>query len=856
MSERLPVAAENEVPRGHGFEHVSHQHPYLQEEPLRFGAWLERHKGLEHATRVLAIVSGLAGTPRTQADTADLSIAPPGSVEPITLEMAADGNAVGLLAHIEEAFVTKDPEAIKSAIATLHVCPECIPDEEARIAYTYDLFGTLRAADLIMVAPFIDLIPEPELRHTLLYDALNTLAENPATYKFLAERFETYTQHIGDVALEHLFSTRFAQHPLEFANAFADNAVMQEIVRRDHPLLEMDPALLQASTSTLSGSLDTLTAFYGHEFTARYLSSAQQNDRNALFTLRTEVEEQFSAEEREALLTNQLLASDPFTLLELVRDTPSDSERADEQHTHPTTLERITDAIKHYAYPQITLRKADRIRELLASNPALHDEIVRTSMERCTDENNYQALLNYQHIYEETVSDKDLLDAAYGYAAFAAYRRGDFYPFLSLHRSLSEAAQATLAAEYAEVQYATEIKLSTEGQARYGHELKLALPFSADHVPFNRGDMTHYLTEIRRDSVMATAQAANTIVFHDQLFEGMYGEVPWATPYEQFNTILYDAGFATALRDTSLTLSYANVFMLVESVYGNLKEREVAADEATIGPMAREILTNLERVADVQILGPGTLSVFGAHAEAAFDIEHLKKMHEIAGGEPGDMLYGAKGVELDGRDMARVKRELLSIISSVRDEPLTIILSGHGSPENWAFLANTPDDLDRSLAEEVQNISYIELAEAIRAAQNPQITLIVAACFSHDYVENLLHELQANEEAVPPLFSISEATEGNFAYYRNNAHLEAEDFQASTMLRAMVEVMKERGEGEGFRMQDLLEVQTRMGGGARTIYRLPSNPQSTSGADHDAETDTRPQLLEITQLAGRVSNAV
>lgn len=236
-------------------------------------------------------------------------------------------------------------------------------------------------------------------------------------------------------------------------------------------------------------------------------------------------------------------------------------------------------------------------------------------------------------------------------------------------------------------------------------------------------------------------------------------------PAEAFKRIFYSENFQQLLREHFVGKTYMNAFSFAQALYQNIQLAGKDLTDEHISAFAKVMIEQIEQVKDRELFGPNTQLILFTHEEDRFDNgDIIEDIYLRAGGRKENILASEKGIEMkDGKNL--VKERVLAAIRNTKG-PVTILFSGHGSPEHWAFARNSADNLIRSGENLPNTIHYKELGDALAASGNIRnINLIGCTCFSYDYIRNLFDYLEKEKGiADKPHVAISEANKSKFGW--------------------------------------------------------------------------------------------
>jgi|GEM_PF-4213499 len=239
-------------------------------------------------------------------------------------------------------------------------------------------------------------------------------------------------------------------------------------------------------------------------------------------------------------------------------------------------------------------------------------------------------------------------------------------------------------------------------------------------------------------------------------------------PYDKFLEIFFSRSFQNFLQDKAGRISYMNAFSIAQSAYRLIAREGRMPGDTEIEKAVNHIWDEHERVKTRELFGPNTKLILFTHEGERFSNEDdLEKIYYRSGGKKENILADAKGVKIspDGKNI--MKEKVLAAIRKAKTGPVTVLFDGHGSPENWAFAANTTDALNHELDTQPYSINYRELGDALIASGNiGNFNIIGSTCFAYDYLLNLFGYLESKGVKQKPFVSVSAANKAQYGWGR------------------------------------------------------------------------------------------
>lgn len=739
----------------------------------------------------------------------------------------------------------KDPQQVAELLDLLKECPSCGKERDLRTLYATILFERLPGREALRLSHYTDILPERDRKH-LLTHAIRNVADTmeefdlliPATFNNYVSLFTP--QELSALAINHL--VRF---PLSFAHTIGTHPEIRAILHAEEDRLRTRFARDDVHFEELTNeTLAELTETYGEKATATLLATWEIGGKNVLHRVSSEIARTFDLSTIEQLfVTEGAISADPYTLLAILHERQSHEDNARFESLMVHAIEQVSE----YPYPQVTLREAEKLHTYLHDRVGTYSSMIIDAMGACVSQGSYRALVDYHDRYAPHVIDahKDLMHAALGDAASAAYDAGDFTAFVSLYPKLDpERRKNGFEEKYVMMLEVERREMRESVRERYGLKLDPEQPFQASHLPFPKHEMEQYLTRLVRRSIEATTLRGGQWKLHDREFARYYGHPFSSIPLDDLKSVLFHEEFARVLASTDLRLSYANVFMLAESVW-KLTHGMEGKRTTSIEHAARETVTQLKEHLHDVVLGPGVKTIIATHEELSFDPETLRtRLHAGSGGFENDLLFIGKGVQME-KGVNVVKRDFLRTVKSAHKGPTTIILSGHGSPENFALSRNTAESLDRSLRSSPHNISYQELGDAIAHARNPDLRIMVFACYAYDYLRNLTDHIVKKGGFVPAI-EVAETNEDRIGFYLPVENMTNEQkvshFDPNEVIGSIIGHLYEKNE-QTLTIEDLQKLQGRLLETHGLKVFLGKNPNKTkpanTGGDRTKQTKDR-----------------
>ncbi len=737
----------------------------------------------------------------------------------------------------------KDPEQITELLELLKQCPSCGKERDLRTVYATILFERLPGREALRLSHYADVLPEKDRKRVLTKAIMNVTDTMEGFDLLIPATFKNYTPLLTHRELSGLVINHLVRFPLSFARTIGTDPEIRTILHTEEDRLRSRFAMGDVRFEELTDDLFAeLTETYGEKATATLLATWEIGGNNVLHGVSSEIARTFDLSTIEQIfVTDGAISVDPYTLLAILHERgPREGDARFES--------LMTQAIEHvsgFAYPQVTLREAENLHTYLRDRESTYSLMIIDAMDACVSQGSYRALVEYYDRYARHVVDahRDLMRTILGDAASAAYDAGDLTAFISLYSKLDPEIRNGFEEKYVTMLEVERREMSESVRERYGLKLDPEQPFESSHLPFPKHEMEQYLTRLVRRSIEATTLRGEHWKLHDREFARYYGHSFISIPLEDLKSVLFHEEFAQALASTDLRLSYANVFMLAESVWklahGVKGERATSIARAT-----HETLAQLKEHLHDVVLGPGVKTIIATHEEASFDPEILRKrLHAGSGGFENDFLFIGKGVRME-KDVNVIKRDFLHTVKTARKGQTTIILSGHGSPENFALSRNTAESLDRSLRSSPYNISYQELGDAIVQARNPELRIMVFACYSYDFLRNLTDHIVKKGGFVPAI-EVSETNENRIGFYlpveKMTHEQEVSRFDPNEVIETIIEHLYEKNE-QALTVKDLQTLQGKFLETHGLKVFLGKNPNKTRPTDK--KVDRKKQIKD------------
>ncbi|MBP9749423.1 MAG: hypothetical protein KBD21_01735 [Candidatus Pacebacteria bacterium] len=791
------------------------------------------HPNIARVARASAFAATLSGVAHQHAPENVHTPSLENEGQTVTTHVAENPTAIE--ARILTALPDAQPDQVEALLVALKNCPSCGVETGMRPHYALTLFERLPAHEVLRLSSYSDVISDQEERKYILAQAIKEVSNTHEHYVLLAATYDSYASVFTDAELTDLFVRHLSRFPASFANTLGTRDDVRALLHSQEDSLRTHFKNADIHYEDMLGTFTHIMEAYGESATATLLAVWGQNHDEVLYNVAPEIARSFNLSTIEQLfITDNMVEIDPYTLLEILyeRTKPDPSERID-------TL--VTQAIEHintYSYPQITLRNADKLLQQLSSHTEAYEYLIVHAMERCVQEGSYRALIEYYEHYANSVHGEamePMLDTLSN-ATWEAYSAGDYTSFLTLYDLLPKELQAAIEMERAIAENAR-TNTSTEAE-RYGKEFDLQQPFDPSHLPFSRNEMERYLARTMHRAIEETTLQGGRV--HGEEFKKYYGHSFISVPIEDLNSVLYSDGFAHALETSDLRLTYANVFMLAEGIARMVRNMEKTHDSNSIERVASETLSALKKHQHDLIIGPGVKTIIATHRELSFDPSVLRdRVHGGAGGFEKDLLFVGKGVQYeDGVNV--VKRDLLRTIAQSHKGATVILLSGHGSPEKFGLDGNTDGSLDRSLDISQQKITYQELGDALIQAHNPDMRVVLVACYSHDYLQNLTDYI-TQHGGVTPLLQVAGTNEGKVGFYYLAEHMSEHErtglFDSQEFLDKLIIQTYEKT-GQGITVEDIQQVQGSLlqTQGVGVFLRTPTHPKGGKSPVRDTKS--------------------
>ncbi len=244
------------------------------------------------------------------------------------------------------------------------------------------------------------------------------------------------------------------------------------------------------------------------------------------------------------------------------------------------------------------------------------------------------------------------------------------------------------------------------------------------------------------------------------------GDRLFTIPQHFFDQVYFSAPFQKTLKKAVGGMTYMNSFSLAHVTYRFLLKRQMPINDKNIEKALKKVFGHREKIKDYVIIGPDTKFILFTHEEYATDNNLIiQNIFKAAGGKEKNILANVKGLKIENGENLN-KKAILDAIRSAKTGEITLMFDGHGSPENWAFSANNPDDMNRSVLGDPRTINYRELGDALIESGNIRnFNLVSFTCRSYSYFQNLFNYLeQIKGFKAKPKFAFSAGNKERSSY--------------------------------------------------------------------------------------------